>query len=175
MAQIGIPHVIQLSTGWTHSAALTSGGTIYTWFPFSDPYKQALTPDVELNALNPRGVEDDADNDARGLRWGTVTGDVLYELPAVPLRPEYVTPSAEDSKSGAKDLGRLDAEWKEYDTTHTAETLEEGQKIIKIASGLEFILALKKNGEVWFTPVKDGVRPVWYFVCQFITKGYTFD
>ncbi|OXM80887.1 SCF-associated factor 1 [Cryptococcus neoformans Bt63] len=167
------PHVIQLSTGWTHSAALTSGGTIYTWFPFSDPYKQALTPDVELNVLNPRGVEDDADNDARGLRWGTVTGDVLYELPAVPLRPEYVTPSAEDSKSGAKDLGRLDAEWKEYDTTHTAETLEEGQKIIKIASGLEFILALKKNGEVWFTPVKDGVRPVWYFVPYFSSPAIT--
>ncbi|KAL0254049.1 hypothetical protein I308_101428 [Cryptococcus tetragattii IND107] len=146
------PHVIQLSTGWTHSAALTSGGTIYAWFPFSDSYKQKLTPDAELNVLNPPGVENDADNGSRSLRWGT---------------------TAEDSNSDAKVLELLDAEWKEYDSAHTPETVRDGQKVIKIASGLEFILALKKNGEVWYIQVKDGVPPVWYFVPYFSSPAIT--
>lgn len=124
-----------------------------------------MTPEADLNVLNPPGVENDADNGARSLRWGTVTGDVLYELPAIPLRPEHLIQTAEDSNSDTKALELLDVEWKEYDSTHAPETLRDGQKVIKIASGLEFILALKKNGEVWYTPVKDGVPPVWYFVC----------
>lgn len=63
-----------------------------------------------------------------------------------------------------------DAEWEEAEQGGTSsETQEDKEKPIKIASGADFLLALKANGEVWACSVRDPVIGDWIYVSQVIT------
>jgi SCF-associated factor 1 len=46
--------------------------------------------------------------------------------------------------------------WKAYDENTPEKQKELDQKVVKIASGLDCIIALKANGEVWYRRVKEG-------------------
>lgn len=46
-------------------------------------------------------------------------------------------------------------EWRQWKSSRGPRELEEKEKVVKIASGLDCILALKGNGEVWYCRVKD--------------------
>ena len=154
-------HIVQLSTGWSHSACLAAGGAIHVWFPFSANYEATLTPDAELHG--PLGVE--ADDQSRSLRWGTV-GDVVLELEQIPKRP---TADEEwtDAEADGRTRAELEDEWREWTVMRDTKTLADKEKVVKIACGLDFVLALKGNGEVWFRHVTEGERNVtWTHVCS---------
>ncbi|WWD16048.1 hypothetical protein CI109_100473 [Kwoniella shandongensis] len=178
------PHIAQLSTGWDHSAALASDGSIHVWFPFSQAYEAGLTPDDRLNG--PIGVFTDSDGDedsSRALRWGTVGNDVVVTLPEIPERPVLDTHDDDwtdlggevvtGAVKGPKMRKELEDEWKDYESTRTAKDLAEGQKVVRIAGGLEFLIALRKNGEVWHTRVKERHPITWQFLPYFSSPNIT--
>ncbi|WVR05291.1 hypothetical protein IAU60_002304 [Kwoniella sp. DSM 27419] len=165
------PHIVQLSTGWDHSAALAVDGSIHVWYPFSRAYEAGLTPLGEMNG--PIGVDDDGD-EYRAIRWGTVGNDVVMTLDALPTRPTAQEQSASSPSTGwSKTIDQLEAEWEEYRSSRSPQVLQEEQKVIKIASGQDFIVALKQNGEVWFTVVKEGTVPAWQYLPHFSSPYIT--
>ncbi|KAK8869686.1 hypothetical protein IAR55_000254 [Kwoniella newhampshirensis] len=178
------PHIVQLSTGWDHSAALASDGGIHVWFPFSDAYEEGLTADDKLNG--PIGVYTDRDGDvedSRALKWGTAGNDVVITLPEIPGRPVLDAHDEEWTDLGAETLTgepksqktrkELEEGWQEYEASRTAGTLAEGQTVVRIASGLDFLIALRKNGEVWFTRVKDREAILWQYLPYFSSPSIT--
>ncbi|WRT67267.1 uncharacterized protein IL334_004234 [Kwoniella shivajii] len=189
------PHIIQLSTGWVHSAALSIKGDIHIWYPFSSTYENALTRNEDLSGpLNNHNEDENQDqdrsrnevnipDDGRGLKYGKVGNDVVHTLPPLPLRPQTdttspTTLSSHTSDSGAarfgtKRLQELSIEWQEYQSSRSTKIIEEEQKIIKIASGEDFVVALKKNGEVWLTKVKEGEAPYWQYMQYFSSPSIT--
>ncbi|TXT15698.1 hypothetical protein VHUM_00201 [Vanrija humicola] len=128
------PHVVQVAAGWTHSAALTSGGEVNVWFPFTREYDDVCTPESELHG--PLGV--DEDDLSRALRWGTV-GDVVVTLPPIPARPQWTEEYSLQH-------------WDDWEARRTDKELAASQRVVKIACGHEFLLALKGSGEVWLIP-----------------------
>ncbi len=153
-------HITQLSTGWSHSASLTASGSVHVWFPFSDEYEAALTPEAELHG--PLGVHED--DESRALKWGTVTGEPVWELEEIPRRPVWDEKWTEVAAEGRM-RQELEDEWDEWTSTRDAETLQEKVRVVKIASGLDFVLALKGNGEVWIRRVGQQERnAVWEYV-----------
>ncbi|KAL1413473.1 hypothetical protein Q8F55_001242 [Vanrija albida] len=148
------PHVAQVAAGWTHSAALTSSGDVNVWFPFTREYDDASTPQSELHG--PLGV--DEDDLSRALRWGTV-GDVVLTLPPIPARPRW--PDEEDGRGQPEDAAlrkQLEQQWDEWEARETEKTLAAAERVVKIACGHDFVLALKGSGEVWLIPTThDGV------------------
>ncbi|WWC60959.1 uncharacterized protein I303_103536 [Kwoniella dejecticola CBS 10117] len=170
------PHIVQLSTGWQHSAALTAKGEIHIWFPFSEAYESCLTPVGELS-----GPLSDSEEkkEQRGLKYGEVGEGILMTLPPLPSRPAAEPSNASTSEIETKSRNRfarkkeLDVEWNEYTASRTPKLLEEEQRVVKVASGEDFILALKKNGEVWLTRIKEGVIPRWQYMIFFSTPKIT--
>ncbi|WWD10033.1 hypothetical protein V865_008166 [Kwoniella europaea PYCC6329] len=161
------PHIVQLSTGWQHSAALTSKGEIHVWYPFSEGYENSLS-------IEPSGNIESSDKDKnRDLKYGKVGENVLVTLPPLPLRPANIR--SETDKGGFKSRRRLELqdEWDEYERSRSPKVLEEEQKIVKIASGEDFIVALKKNGEVWLIKVKEGESLLWQYMEYFSSPSIT--
>lgn len=110
----------------------------------------------------PLGVKEDGD-ESRTVKWGAVGGDVdvVVELEGLPERP------------GWKDLGHLgdelkvkEAEWDAWESSQRKgnETREEAERVVKIASGQGFVVALKANGEVWFRLVQENREFEWEYV-----------
>lgn len=50
---------------------------------------------------------------------------------------------------------------------------EKGEKVVKIASGSDFLVALKANGEVWFHRVREGEVSSWEYVRDRVTAVQT--
>lgn len=76
-------------------------------------------------------------------------GNIITTLEGLPLRPDLVDESAE--------VEHVETEiWKTYDENTPEKQKELDQKVVKIASGLDCIIALKANGEVWYRRVKEG-------------------
>lgn len=88
-------------------------------------------------------LSDGDGEDARKLRWGEVGPEPPLEAPPVPARPE-------DAKGGFDD---------------------ERQRVVRIACGMNFLLALKENGEVWFLPLNNERVSDWIFLPQFSTPN----
>lgn len=177
-------HIAQLSAGWSHSACLTSSGKIHVWYPFSDVYRASLTPNTELNG--PLGVV--GEDDSRAVRWGKV-GDIVHELEDIPPRPgidddDYNNDEPELESGGTVREERLTEVEGQRGARRTREEIEEewnraapldgvsrekGEKVVKIASGSDFLVALKANGEVWFLRVREGEVASWEYVRD---RGY---
>ncbi|WVN86742.1 uncharacterized protein L203_101914 [Cryptococcus depauperatus CBS 7841] len=175
-------HIAQISAGWNHSAALTSGGDIFVWFPFAESYEAALTPDNELHGSARSTTADDGENEEeetpRGLRWGQVKSEVVIELPSLSSRPNWEGNPPDNEGSGAegksgKTWEQLEDEWNAYESVRTTEEISESQKVIKIASGLDFLIALRKNGEVWYTKVHTGEAFSWLYLPYFSSPAIT--
>lgn len=168
-------HIIQVSAGWSHSACLTSAGEVYLWFPFSDDYKDSLTADDQLHGpLRPASPasEDATEGSGRDLKWGQVGGSIVRSLDPLPERPAlHISPDVPDRGQDQKARRKAkDAEWAEYESQSVdLKAREDGNKVVKIASGADFLVALKANGEVWACPVRDGDVGIWIYVSSFST------
>ena len=155
-------HIIQVSAGWSHSACLTSSGQISAWYPFSIAYREALTPDEQLNGARPTGS-----GDMKSMRWGTV-GDIIHELDPIPERPEWDERAHPIMPGSARTRKVIEREWEEYE--HDGGTWGKGkvdeQKVVKIASGSDFAIALKQNGEVWYRRIGEqySSKDTWEYV-----------
>jgi SCF-associated factor 1 len=108
-----------------------------------------LTPDDHLHG--PLGVGEDGD-ETRSIKWGTV-GYGVETLEEIPRRPGGGT------------------EWDEWQGGISVKRLEELEKVVKIGSGLDFIVALKGNGEVWFRSLELGES--WEFVSPYQYRAYS--
>ncbi|RXK35488.1 hypothetical protein M231_07266 [Tremella mesenterica] len=154
-------HIIQLSTGWNHSACLTSTGKIYIWFPFSSSYISTLTPDDRLDGpLRPLGSDDNDDD--RSVRWGTV-GDVTTLMDPLPVAPVWIREEERDERVRDR-REKLEDEWKEWREGTMRGKKEDGEKVVKIASGLDFVVALKQCGEVWLAKVTEASVGNWQYL-----------
>ena len=81
-------------------------------------------------------------------------------MEALPERPALAVDPTLKAKKAAKDQI-----WDEAESGgRSFETAEDLQKVIKIASGADFLLALKANGEVWACSVRDPAISAWIYV-----------
>jgi hypothetical protein len=147
------------------------------WYPFSEVYRASLTPNAELNG--PLGVV--GEDDSRAVRWGKV-GDIVHELEDIPARPgpdiddddqelelESGGTTRDESMEGEKHRGarrtreEIEEEWNKAAPLDGV-SREKGEKVVKIASGSDFLVALKANGEVWFHRVREGEVASWEYV-----------
>lgn len=144
------PHIAQIAAGWEMSAVLTAAGDVHVWFPFRDDYKPACTPEDEMDGPV---CLDDA-NTARMFKWGTVSGEVVVMAEPIPPRPERSSTLPEEH----------DALWPK---NLAAKAEADGQRVIKIACGRDFIVALRANGEVWAARTSDGVIAPWEYMQHF--------
>lgn len=136
---------------------------MFVWYPFSSEYQAALTPNEQL-APELRVVGDDH---SRALRCGTVSGEVVSQLEEIPKRPVWKSEATDDDDDSSESRSRsdLENEWTAWSSSRNAKTLEEKEKVVKIASGLDFVLALKGNSEVWFRKLGEGpVTSTWEYV-----------
>ncbi|ODO10811.1 hypothetical protein I350_01409 [Cryptococcus amylolentus CBS 6273] len=175
------PHIVQLSAGWQHSAALSSKGTIHVWYPFTPAYRESLTAEDDLNGPikppNNDGGDDDDDDDERALRWGKVGPDVVHELPSIPDRPGLDEEDDKRLEYRGRDRGghtsqELRALWSEYEST-TSRNSQDDQRVVKLASGADFLLALKANGEVWHISLKQDQPSRWRYLPYFSSPSIT--
>lgn len=123
------------------SSCLTADGKIFVWFPFTPEFKNTRTPKEELHGP----LTDGGDGTAQGREffWGEVNADPIMEAPPVPERPE----GAPTPARGAFD--------------------DAAQRVVRIACGIDFLLALKENGEVWFLPSASNTIKDWVYLPQF--------
>jgi SCF-associated factor 1 len=134
---------------------------MYLWFPFSDEYRSALTPDDELNGplTNPTTTSSREEQSTRELKWGKVNGSVVRLLENIPERPELVVEEELVTRKEEKER-----EWTNWQANLTDKTIEEGRKVVKIASGADFLLALRASGEVWACSVAHNTLGPWTYV-----------
>ena len=108
-------------------------------------------------------------DDSRSLKWGSVSDQAVSELEEVPKRPVYDDLRTEVMPEGPT-RSELEEEWKQWTSTRNETTLLETERVVKIASGLDFVLALKANGEVWFCRVTQDTRiSSWEYVSDQLT------
>ena len=88
-----------------------------------------------------------------------MNGSVVRQMDAIPERPELVVEGALQGRKKAKD-----DEWANWQTNLTSKTIEEGRKVVKIASGENFVLALRASGEVWACSVMQQTPGPWIYV-----------
>ncbi|BEI79965.1 hypothetical protein CcaverHIS002_0104940 [Cutaneotrichosporon cavernicola] len=150
------PHIAQIAAGWEMSALLTAAGEIHVWFPFRNDYAPATTPEEQMDGP----VCIDGVNSAREFKWGTVGGEVMQAADPIPLRPEVSSTLSEEH----------DALWpRQYGEKARAEA----QRVIKIACGRDFIVALRHNGEVWAARTSDGTIGAWEYMQHFSLPSIT--
>jgi SCF-associated factor 1 len=99
------------------------------------------------------------------VKWGKVNGSIIHPLEAISERPDLVIEENDDEELKVKKEAKV-LEWTEWQSRNTDQTLEEGRKLVKIASGANFLLALRANGEVWACSVSDQIIGQWVYVSQ---------
>lgn len=144
------PHIAQIAAGWEMSAALTAAGDVHVWFPFRDDYKPATTDEEDMDGP----VCVDGADMSRMFKWGKVSGEVVLTADPIPARPEMSSTLPEEH----------DALWPKY---LSPKDEAEGQRVIKIACGRDFVVALRRNGEVWAARTADGVIAPWEYLQHF--------
>ena len=156
-----VKHVRQISAGWNHSACLTAKGEIYAWYPFIHAYGQSLTPEADLSRSG-SGTASEAVQ-----RWGKV-GDVVVPCGPIPDRPSRPLTDFDHPRKGQEvhytRLRKLEEAWIAWEDKASPKERADGDLVVKIASGSDFIAALKVNGEVWIRKVRDNERQSWLFV-----------
>lgn len=140
------------------------------WYPFSNEYISTLTPEEELNGPlnNPTTTSSRDEQSTRELKWGKVNGSVVRLLESIPERPEL---HVEEEFVGKKE--EKDKEWANWQANLTDYTIEEGRKVVKIASGEDFLLALRASGEVWACSVADNTLGEWVYVSSFVHSHHS--
>ena len=68
----------------------------------------------------------------------------------------------EEELKGRKE--EKEEEWANWQANLTDKTIEEGRKVVKIASGADFLLALRASGEVWACSVANNTLGPWIYV-----------
>ena len=138
---------------------------MYLWYPFSDEYHAALSPDEELNGplRNPTTTSTREAESTRELKWGKVNGSVVRLIESIPERPALEVGEGMKEKKEAKD-----EEWENWQANLTDKTIEEGRKVVKIASGADFLLALRASGEVWACSVSHNTIGQWIYVSHIV-------
>jgi len=142
------------------------------WYPFSTEYQASRTPLESLNG--PIGVISvgDVEDRSRCLSWGTVNGDSVSALDEIPLRPVW---ESSDEVNDHAERGRadLEREWDEWTSSRDEKCLRELERVVKIASGQDFLLALKGNGEVWHISFRNIENAnTWEYVCLFVRMSW---
>ena len=170
-SKVHTKHIRQISAGWSHSACLTANGDIHIWFPFREAYGLSLSPEEQLNQINSPNWEEVGGSgpDPRAMRWGKV-GDIIETSPSIPPRPTFESdsrPKVGEETSWAE-LEALDNAWRAYEAKSSGKGKDEEEKVIKIASGSDFLVALRANGEVWFRHVGPDEPAEWIFVSTFL-------
>jgi len=66
--------------------------------------------------------------------------------------------------SGSGRIEKAEREWTNWQANLTDKTVEEGRKVVKIASGADFLLALRASGEVWACSVAHNTLGSWIYV-----------
>lgn len=126
-----------------------------------------MTVDGELNG--PPGVDDNRrSNQRRYLKWGTV-GDVVHELPPLPDRPEWDEVKYPSPPGLQRTREEIEKEWVDHEDTKgwtDAKGAEEEIKVVTVASGADYIIALRRNGEVWYRRLGDSYNAAveWEYV-----------
>jgi len=92
-----------------------------------------------------------------------VNGSVARLIENIPERPELEVGEGMEEKKAAKD-----EEWENWQANLTDKTIEEGRKVVKIASGADFLLALRASGEVWACSVSHNTIGQWIHVSPVI-------
>lgn len=126
------------------SAALTETGDIHVWFPFRSDYQESCTPDDEMSG--PACI--DGVDTGRMLKWGKVTAsrDAVQTMERIPVWLEsFEMP-----------------EWNQQASRFKEE--KDAEKVVKIACGRDFIVALKANGEVWLCAANEHQFGQWQIV-----------
>jgi SCF-associated factor 1 len=108
----------------------------------------------------PLGVRADGD-ESRAVRWGTIKGDVIDLLEDIPERPNYH--DLDDGQIKEELLAKV-KEWEEVQHGMSDSQKVKAEKVVKIASGQGFIVALKANGEVWLRQVHETQQSHWEYV-----------
>jgi hypothetical protein len=80
-------------------------------------------------------------------------------MEAIPERPELEVEESMQERKKAKDQ-----EWANWQLNPTSKTVEEGKKVVKIACGENFVLALRASGEVWACSVIQQSPGPWIYV-----------
>ena len=161
-------HIRQISAGWSHSACLTANGDIHIWYPFREGYGLSLSPEEQLNQIHSPNWEEieGSGPDPRAMRWGKV-GDIIETSSPIPARP--VVDAGRAPRRGEEipweQLKKIDDAWREDEGKPSRNKSEQEQeKVVKIASGSDFLVALRSNGEVWFRHVRSEEPNEWIFV-----------
>jgi alpha-tubulin suppressor-like RCC1 family protein len=80
-------------------------------------------------------------------------------MEAIPERPELDVGESMQERKKAKDQ-----EWANWGSNPTSKTIEERKKVVKIACGENFVLALRASGEVWACSVMQQTPGPWIYV-----------
>jgi SCF-associated factor 1 len=108
---------------------------------------------------NPTTTSSREEQSTRVLKWGKVNGSVVRLLENIPERPDSVVEEELIMRKEEKER-----EWENWQTNLTDKTIEEGRKVVKIASGADFLLALRASGEVWACSVVHNALGPWIYV-----------
>ena len=141
---------------------------MHIWYPFREGYGLSLSPEEQLNQIHSPNWEETEGSgpDPRALRWGKV-GDIIETSAQIPPRPAFdagKTPRSGEEISWER-LKKLDDAWREDEGKMSRnKSKQEQEKVVKIASGSDFLVALRYNGEVWFRYVRSGEPTEWIFV-----------
>lgn len=119
----------------------------------------------------PLGVRGDGDQ-SRAVKWGTVKGDVVDLLEDIPERPKWDDLDDGDIK---EELMQKEKEWEEVRHGMNESQIQRAEKVIKIASGQGFIVALRGNGEVWIRQIHESRESEWEYVSPSYPLNYTAD
>jgi SCF-associated factor 1 len=124
-----------------------------------------LTPNEEMSG--PLGAK--GEDTSRTLRWGKV-GDVVHTLEDIPSRPvcdgEDLYDEQEQELDHGEQKGARRTRKEVEDEWVAAAGRRSEERVVRIASGLDFLVALKENGEVWCHRVKEGEAAAWEYVCH---------
>ena len=80
-------------------------------------------------------------------KWGKIGQDVVRTFDPIPPRPKFDETAVRDDDGS---LRALEGRWKAAEATMSENERIKAEKVVKIASGIDSVLALKGNGEVWW-------------------------
>jgi len=134
---------------------------VFAWHPFLRAFADGLTPPEQLN--NSPGEDDEGnavyipslEENEIPMRWGTVAPEAVIKLPPIPARPEGIASVEQESGWSYMLADGL---------------VKQPGKVIRIAAGESFVMALRANGEVWMINCEEGsdyASNAWEFLLHF--------
>lgn len=93
-----------------------------------------------------------------------MSGDAVEALEEVPEREKW---DVKYDVGEAEEMEAKEKEWDSPENRHTGGKDGDGEKVIKIASGQGFVVALKASGEVWVRLIDENRQAEWEYVSFF--------